>query len=57
VVAANTAATDGSPAAGAALLSQFMASSFVTAGDGHGATPIADPSASQQPQLAMPHAA
>ena len=45
------------PAAGAALLGQFMASSFVSAGEGHGAVPIADPSASQQPQLALPHAA
>ena len=26
-----------------ALLGQFMASSFVTAGDGHGAMPLADP--------------
>ena len=39
---------------GAALLGQFMASSFVTAGDGHGATPIADPQANQQPLLAQP---
>jgi Ca2+-binding RTX toxin-like protein len=45
------------PAAGAALLGQFMASSFVSAGEGHGATPIADPSASHPPQLALPHAA
>jgi Ca2+-binding RTX toxin-like protein len=51
------AATGGSPAASAALLSQFMASSFVTAGDGHGATPLVDPQASQPPQLALPHAA
>jgi len=56
VIAANGATAD-SRAAGAALLSQFMASSFVSAGEGHGAVPIADPSASQQPQLALPHAA
>jgi RTX calcium-binding nonapeptide repeat (4 copies) len=48
-------ASDGSQAA--ALLGQFMASSFVTAGDGHGATPIADqPATQQQPLLAQPHA-
>ncbi|MEH2613050.1 calcium-binding protein [Bradyrhizobium sp. AZCC 1693] len=45
-------ATDGTSAA---LLSQFMASSFVSAGDGQGAAPIADPS-TQQPLLAQPHA-
>jgi hypothetical protein len=39
-----------------ALLGQHMASSFVTAGDGHGGTPIADPPSSQQPLLAQPHA-
>jgi RTX calcium-binding nonapeptide repeat (4 copies) len=49
-------ASDGSHAAGLALLGQHMASSFVTAGDGHGATPIADPPASQPPLLAQPHA-
>jgi Ca2+-binding RTX toxin-like protein len=42
--------------ANVALLGQFMASSFVTAGDGHGAAPIADQSAGQQPLLALPHA-
>ncbi|MGZ3326132.1 MAG: beta strand repeat-containing protein, partial [Xanthobacteraceae bacterium] len=42
---------DGSHAASLALLSQYMASSFVTAGDGHAATPIADPASSQQPLL------
>jgi Ca2+-binding RTX toxin-like protein len=40
---------DGSHAASLALLSQYMASSFVTAGDGHAAT-------SQQPLLTQPHA-
>ena len=39
-----------------ALLGQFMASSFVPAGEGLGAMPIADPQASQQPLLAQPHA-
>ena len=34
---ATSTASDGSHAAGLALLGQFMASSFVTAGDGHGA--------------------
>ena len=41
-------------AASAALLRQFMASSFVTAGEGHGAMPMADPQAGQPPLLAMP---
>jgi Ca2+-binding RTX toxin-like protein len=49
-------ATDGSHAAGLALLGQHMASSFVAAGDGHGATPIAEPPSSQQPVLTHPHA-
>jgi len=57
VVAANpVTATNGSPAIGAALLGQFMASTFVAASDGQGATPIADPSSGQQPLLAQPHA-
>ena len=47
---------DGAHAASLALLGQFMASSFVTAGDGHGATPIADPPSNQQPLLTQPHA-
>jgi RTX calcium-binding nonapeptide repeat (4 copies) len=46
-------ASDGSHAA--ALLGQFMASSFVT--DGHAATPVSDQAATQQqPLLAQPHA-
>jgi hypothetical protein len=49
-------ASDGSHAAGLALLGQHMASSFVTAGDGHASTPIADPPSSQPPLLAQPHA-
>ena len=49
-------AADGSHAAGLALLGQAMASSFVTAGNGQGGVPIADPSSSQQPLLTQPHA-
>jgi Ca2+-binding RTX toxin-like protein len=50
-------AADGSHAAALALLGQAMASSFVTAGDGHGAMPLADPASSQQqPLLTQPHA-
>ena len=49
-------AGDASQAASVALLGQFMASSFVTAGDGHDVTPVADPPPSQQPMLAQPHA-
>jgi hypothetical protein len=48
--------SDSSHAANPALLGQFMASSFAPAGDGHGATPIADTPANQQPLLAQPHA-
>jgi Ca2+-binding RTX toxin-like protein len=47
---------DGAHAASLALLGQFMASSFVTAGDGHGAAQIADPPSNQQPLLTQPHA-
>jgi Ca2+-binding RTX toxin-like protein len=53
---ATSTATDGSHAAGLALLGQHMASTFVTAGDGHGGTPFADPPSSQQPSLTHPHA-
>jgi Ca2+-binding RTX toxin-like protein len=53
---AASTATDGSHAAGLALLGQHMASSFVAAGDGHGGTPFADPPSSQPPLLAQPHA-
>jgi hypothetical protein len=48
--------SDGSHAAGLALLGQHMASSFVTAGDVSGATPIADPATAQPPLLTQPHA-
>ena len=50
------AATSGANSSSLALLNQFMASSFVAVGDGHGATPIADPQSTQQPLLAHPHA-
>ncbi|HEX9070519.1 MAG TPA: calcium-binding protein [Pseudolabrys sp.] len=49
-------ASDGSDAAGLALLGQHMASSFVASGDGHGATPIASQPETQQPLLTQPHA-
>jgi Ca2+-binding RTX toxin-like protein len=39
-----------------ALLGQFMASSFVTAGDGNGMTPITDQQLSQPLLLTQPHA-
>jgi Ca2+-binding RTX toxin-like protein len=48
--------SDGSQAPNVALLSQFMASSFVAAGDGHGGTPITEPPPNQQPLLTQPHA-
>jgi hypothetical protein len=38
----------------AALLGQFMASSFVADGEGHGAMPMSDPHVNQPPLLAMP---
>jgi Ca2+-binding RTX toxin-like protein len=44
-------------AANASVLGQFMASSFVSAAEGHGAVPVTDNAASQPPQLALPHAA
>jgi hypothetical protein len=50
------AATDGAHAANLAVLVQFMASSFVTAGDAHGTAPITDPASNQQPLLTQPHA-
>jgi Ca2+-binding RTX toxin-like protein len=61
VAAANSDNTGGTSTAGdgshaAALLGQFMASSFATAGDGHGATPVADQPPAQPPLLAQPHA-
>jgi hypothetical protein len=39
-----------------ALLSQYMASSFVTPSDGHGGTMITYPPPNQQPLLTQPHA-
>jgi Ca2+-binding RTX toxin-like protein len=54
--AATATAGDSSHAASLALLGQSMASTFVTAGDGHGGSPIADQPSGQQPMLAQPHA-
>jgi hypothetical protein len=42
------------PGQSAALLGQFMASSFVSDGEGHGAPPLSDPQAGQPPMLAVP---
>src|SRR5262245_53515562 len=51
-----SATTGGGPLAPtASLLSQFMASSFVTAGDAHGTTPITDQPSDQQPLVTQPH--
>src|SRR5262249_25281494 len=50
------AARDGSHAANLAVLGQFAASSFVTAGDAHATTPITDQPSNQQPLLTQPHA-
>jgi hypothetical protein len=49
-------ASDGSHATSLALLGQAMASHFVAADFGHGATPIADQPSSHQPLLTQPHA-
>jgi Ca2+-binding RTX toxin-like protein len=56
VVNHGSVASDGSPAASVALLRQFMASSFVSAGDGHSPALIGDQSPGLQPLLAQPHA-
>jgi hypothetical protein len=48
--------TDGSHIANIALLGQYMASSFVAAGDGHGGTLITDPPLAQPQTLSQPHA-
>ena len=42
------------PSMSAALLGQFMASSFVADGEGHGAMPMSDPHVNQPPLLAIP---
>ena len=49
-------ATTGGGSPTAALLGQFMASSFVTAGGGESSTPITDQPSNQQPLLTQPHA-
>jgi hypothetical protein len=49
--------SDGSHAASIALLGNYIAASFVTAGDGHGGTLVTEVAqVDQQPQLAKPHA-
>jgi hypothetical protein len=40
-----------------ALLGQYMASSFATVSEGHGATPFTDPQHDQYHHLSLPHAA
>ena len=49
--------SDGADDAAITLLGHYMASSFVTAADGHGGTLITEASqtASQQPLLTLPH--
>jgi Ca2+-binding RTX toxin-like protein len=44
------------PLGNVALLGQLMASSFVTAGEGHGGMQLAEQSPNQQPLLTQPHA-
>jgi Ca2+-binding RTX toxin-like protein len=51
-----SAGMSGGPAPGLALLGQFMASSFVSAGDGQGGMTIPDHPSNQQPLLTSPHA-
>jgi hypothetical protein len=48
--------SDGIHTADIALLGNYIASSFVTASDGHGGTLITEQPLNQQPQLATPHA-
>jgi Ca2+-binding RTX toxin-like protein len=52
----NFAAGGGSPAAGAALLGQFMASSFAPTGEGLEHMPLGGSSPDQHPMLTQPHA-
>ena len=56
VIQSPVSAPPSSGAQAAALLGQFMASSFVTAGVGQGAAPIAEAAVNPQPVLAQPHA-
>src|SRR5262249_36953330 len=49
-------ASDSSRASGFALLGQTMASTFVTAGEGHDGPPITDQPSNQPPLLTHPHA-
>jgi hypothetical protein len=48
--------TAGSSSTNLAVLGQFMASTFVAAGDAHGTAPITDQQSNQQPLLTQPHA-
>jgi hypothetical protein len=48
--------TDGTHAANIALLGQYIASSFVTASDGHGGTRVTDPPSTQPQILSQSHA-
>jgi Ca2+-binding RTX toxin-like protein len=50
----NVLIQDGGAMAAAMLLNQAMAASFVPAGDGHGAMPLADPHTAQAQTLAPP---
>ena len=49
--------SDGQHAQSLALLGQYMASTFATANEGHGDTPLADVPPDQQHQLSFPHVA
>ena len=46
--------TDGAHTANIALLGNYMASTFVASGDGHGGTSVVDPQLTQQSMLAQP---
>jgi hypothetical protein len=48
--------SDGQHTHSLALLSQYMASSFVTASEGHDGAPITVPPPDHQPLLSHPHA-
>ncbi len=52
----NTVINSATAAPPAALLRQVMASSFVSASDGHAGTPVTDQPPHQPPALAQPHA-
>ena len=54
--ASTPTASDNGDVQSIALLRQYMASSFVIPGNGHGGLLITDPPPSLQPLLAQPHA-